>query len=135
MSDDGGGKKGGAAGFQKGGQYWKYNNNNATGPEVFASMCAELKGLTLDCGQPHHAETYSKAIEGIINHGWVTFREGFLVARTIFTETLVPDPRPKVVLGDDGAASTDAVEVAIFNSRIKNYTWPRIWSGVGAMYS
>ena len=53
MSDGGGGKKGGGAGFQKGGQYRKQAySSNTPRPEVFAGSCAELKGLTLDCGQP-----------------------------------------------------------------------------------
>ena len=122
MSDGGGGKKGGGAGFQKGGQYQKQAyNNTTTGSEVFTGSCAELKGLALDCGQPHHAESYSRAIDGIINHVRVNFREGVLLARTITTETLVPIPRPVVVLGDDGAASTDPMDSAIFQAEIKNY--------------
>ena len=122
MSDGGGGKKGGGVGFQKGGQYRKQAySNNTTGSEVFAGSCAELKGLTLDCGQPHHAESDSRAIDGIINHVRVNFREGVLLARMIATETLLPIPRPVVVLGDDGAVSTDAVDSAIFNAEIKNY--------------
>ena len=121
MSDDGGGKKGGGAGFQKGGQYRKQAySNSATGSEIFAGSCAELMGLTLDCGQPHHAESYSRAVDGIVNHGSVNFREGVLLTHTIATETLVPIPQPMVVLGDDGAVSTDAGDAAIFNSRIKN---------------
>jgi len=122
MSDGGGGKKVGGAGYQKGGQYRKQAyNNNATGAEVFAGSCAKLKGSILDCGQPHHAESHSKSLEAITNHVRVNFREGVYVARTIAMETLVPVPRPVAVLGDDGAASTDVMDVAILNSEIKNY--------------
>ena len=122
MSEGGGGKKVGGAGFQKGGQYRKQTySNNTSGAEVFAGSCAELKGLTLDCGQPHHAESYSRAIDAIINHVRVNFREGVLLARTISMERLVPIPRPVAVLDDTGAPSTDAMDLAILNSRIKNY--------------
>ena len=89
--------------------------------EVFAGSCAELKGLTLDCGQPHHAESYSRAIEGIINHVRVIFREGILLARTIATDKLVPVLKPVVVLDDTGVPSTDDVDVAIFNAKIKSF--------------
>ena len=122
MSDGGGGKNGVGAGFQKGGQDRKQAyNNSATGSEVFPGSCAESKGLTLDCGQPHHAESYSRAIEGIINHVRVNFRGGVLLARTIATEKLVPVPKPVVVLDDTGAPSTDAVNAAIFNAKIKSF--------------
>ena len=36
-------------------------------------------------------------------------------------ETLVPAPRPVAVIDDNGAASTDAMDVAILNTEIKNY--------------
>ena len=117
MSEGGGGKKVGGAGYQKGGQYRKQAYNNyATGTEVFAGSCADLKGSTLDCGQPHHAELHSKSLESITNHVRVNFREGVYVARTLDTGKLVPIPRPVAVLGDDGAVSVDAMDVAILNT-------------------
>ena len=122
MSEGGGGKKVGGAGFQKGGQYRKQAySNNTSGAEVFGGSCAELKGFTLDCGQPHHAESYSKAMEAIINHVRVNFKEGVFLARTITQKKLVPIPKPVMVLGDDGAASTDPVDSAIFQQEIKSY--------------
>ena len=51
----------------------------------------------------------------------VNFREGVYVARTLDTGSLVPIPRPVAVLGDDGAISVDAMDVAILNTEIKNY--------------
>ena len=87
----------------------------------FTGSCAELKGLTLYCGQPHSAESYSRVIDGIVNHVRVNFREGVLLAHMIATERLVPIPQPNAVLDDLGAPSTDDMDVAILNSIIKNY--------------
>ena len=71
--------------IKKGAKYRKQMYNNyATGTEVFAGSCAELKGSILDCGQPHHAELHSKSLESITNHVRVNFREGVYVARTFF---------------------------------------------------
>ena len=87
---------------------------------TFEGETKELSGYFFDCGEPQHAETYTKTMDKIIGFIQRTYNEGQHVANAIKNEKDLPVEKTTEV-----GQNADQVDKDIYNLELKEYVKSR----------